>query len=193
MLNLPFPSAVDYISQSSPPWPIHLGWPYTMWLSFTELDKAVVHVIRLGSCLWLWFQSVCPLTSSLSAYHLTGVSLTLDVGVSLHSCSSKVQLLLLTLDLGYLLTATATDLGCGVSSHDKMWSTGEGNGKPLPYSCLEIPMNSMKRRKDRTLKDELPSLVVPNMLLEISGEITTERMKGWSQSKNKTRCGCDWW
>ena len=37
-----------------------------------------------------------------------------------------------------------------------MWSTGEGNGKPLQYSCLENPMNSMKRQKDRTLKDKLP-------------------------------------
>ena len=37
-----------------------------------------------------------------------------------------------------------------------MWSTGEGNGKTLQYSCLENPMNSMKRPKDRTLKDELP-------------------------------------
>ena len=37
-----------------------------------------------------------------------------------------------------------------------MWSTGEGNGKPLQYSCLENPMNSMKRQKDRTLKEELP-------------------------------------
>ena len=41
----------------------------------------------------------------------------------------------------------------------KMWSTGEGNGKPLLYSCLENPMNSMKRQKDRTWKDELPKLV----------------------------------
>ena len=40
-----------------------------------------------------------------------------------------------------------------------MWSAGEGNGKPLQYSCLENPMNSMKRQKDRTLKDELPRLV----------------------------------
>ena len=39
---------------------------------------------------------------------------------------------------------------------DRIWSTGEGNGKPLQYSCLENPMNSMKRQKDRTLKDELP-------------------------------------
>ena len=38
---------------------------------------------------------------------------------------------------------------------DRMWSTGEGNGKPLQYSCLENPMNSMKRQKDMTLKDEL--------------------------------------
>ena len=41
-----------------------------------------------------------------------------------------------------------------MESSDKMWSTGEGNGKPLQYSCLENPMKSMKRQKDRTLKDE---------------------------------------
>ena len=46
-----------------------------------------------------------------------------------------------------------------VESSEKMWSTGEGNGKPLQYSCLENPMNSMKRQKDRTLKDELPRSV----------------------------------
>ena len=40
-----------------------------------------------------------------------------------------------------------------------MWSNGEGNGKPLQYSCLENPMNSMKKEKDRTLKDELPRSV----------------------------------
>ena len=46
-----------------------------------------------------------------------------------------------------------------VESSDKVWSTGEGNGKPLQYSCLENPMNSMKGQKDRTLKDELLRLV----------------------------------
>ena len=46
-----------------------------------------------------------------------------------------------------------------VESSDKMWSTGEGNREPLQYSCLENPMNSMKRQKDRTLKDELPRSV----------------------------------
>ena len=46
-----------------------------------------------------------------------------------------------------------------VESSDKTWSTGEGNGNPLQYSYLENPINSMKRQKDRTLKDELPRLV----------------------------------
>ena len=46
-----------------------------------------------------------------------------------------------------------------VESSDKMWSTGEGNGKPLQYSCFENLMSSMKRKKDRTLKDELPRSV----------------------------------
>ena len=105
-------------------------------------------------------------------------------GVSLHSCFSKVQPLLLTSEEGYLLTTTSSDLGSGVAppsrspwpnsmklSHargatqdgqvmversDRMWSTGEGNGKPLQYSCFENPMNSMKRQNDRILKEELP-------------------------------------
>ena len=46
-----------------------------------------------------------------------------------------------------------------VERSDRMWSTGEGNGKPLQYSCLENPMNSMESQKDRTLKDELPRSV----------------------------------
>ena len=46
-----------------------------------------------------------------------------------------------------------------MESSDKMWSTGEGNGKPRQYSCIENSMNSMKRQKDRTLKDELPRSV----------------------------------
>ena len=46
-----------------------------------------------------------------------------------------------------------------IYSLDKTWSTGEGNGKPLQYSCLENPMNSIKRQKDMTLKNELPRSV----------------------------------
>ena len=46
-----------------------------------------------------------------------------------------------------------------VERSDRMRSTGEGNGKPLQYSCLENPMNSMKRQNDRILKGELPGSV----------------------------------
>ena len=46
-----------------------------------------------------------------------------------------------------------------VESSDKTWSTGEGNGKPFQHSWLENPVNSMKRQKDMTLKDELPKSV----------------------------------
>ena len=48
---------------------------------------------------------------------------------------------------------------CSIICSDKTWSTGEGNGKPCQYSCLENPTNTMKRQKDRTLKDELPRSV----------------------------------
>ena len=46
-----------------------------------------------------------------------------------------------------------------VEKSDRMWSTEEGNGKPLQYSCLENLMNSMKRQNDRILKEECPGLV----------------------------------
>ena len=46
-----------------------------------------------------------------------------------------------------------------VERSDRMWPTGEGNGKPLQYSCLENPMNTMKRQNERILKGELPGLV----------------------------------
>ena len=57
-----------------------------------------------------------------------------------------------------------------VERANRIWSTGEGNGTPLQYSCLEKPINSMKRQQDMTLKDELPRLLkvkiesIPNML-----------------------------
>ena len=58
------------------------------------------------------------------------------------------------------MPCTATQEGrVMVESSDKMQSTGEGNGKPLQYSCPENPMNSKKKQKDRTLKDELPRSV----------------------------------
>ena len=58
-----------------------------------------------------------------------------------------------------MLRRATQDGRATAESSDKTWSTGEGNGKPLQYSCLENPMNIMKRQKDMTLKDELPRLV----------------------------------
>ena len=71
-----------------------------------------------------------------------------------------------------------------MESSDKTSPTGEGNGEPLQHPCLENPMNSIKRQKCMTLNDELPRLVVPNMLLEKNREIAPERMKRLSQSRN---------
>ena len=61
--------------QTSPLWPIHLWWPHTAWLSFIELEKAVVCVIRLASFLWFWFQFVCPQMPSLSTYCNSNLSI----------------------------------------------------------------------------------------------------------------------
>ena len=58
-----------------------------------------------------------------------------------------------------MLCKATQDGGVMVESSDKMWSTGEGNDKPLQHSCIENLMNNMKRQKDRTLKDELPRSV----------------------------------
>ena len=70
-----------------------------------------------------------------------------------------------------------------VESSDKMWSTGEGNGKPLQHSCLENPMNSMKRQKYMTLKDEL----LRSVGAQKGGETATEGMKRLSQSRNNAQ------
>ena len=62
--------------QTSPTWPVPLGWPHMAWLSFIELDKVVLCVISLTSFLWLWFQYVCLLMPSRNTYSLTWVFLT---------------------------------------------------------------------------------------------------------------------
>ena len=89
--------------------------------------------------------------------------------------------------LGALPCGATQDGWIMVESSDKTWSTGEENGKSLQYSCLGNPMDSMKRQKDRTLKDELPRLVGAHMLLEKNGEITWERKKRWNQSENSAQ------
>ena len=74
-----------------------------------------------------------------------------------------------------------------VERSERMWSTGEGKGKLLQYSCLENPMNSTKRQKDRTLKDELPRSVGAQHDTGDQWRITPEEMNKSSQSKNNTQ------
>ena len=80
-----------------------------------------------------------------------------------------------------------------MESFDKMWSTGEGNGKSLQYSCLENLMNSMKRQKDMTVKDEL--------LRSVGAQYPTGDQWRNNSGKNEVRqpkkkqhsvVGCDW-
>ena len=80
-----------------------------------------------------------------------------------------------------------------VESSDKSWSTGQGNGKPLQHSCLENPMNNMKRQKDMTLKHELPRLVG---FQYVTGEKWRNNSRKNKEIEPKLKqgpvCECDW-
>ena len=80
-----------------------------------------------------------------------------------------------------------------VESSDGMWPTGEGNGKPLQYSFIENPMNSMKKQKDMTLKDELPRSVGTQYAPGDQWR-NNSRKNEETKPKEKTTpiCGCDW-
>ena len=75
-----------------------------------------------------------------------------------HSNHTKTTALSNSMKLSQASRATQ-DGRVMVERADRMWSTGEGNGKPLRYSCLENLMNSMKRQNDRILREELPRSV----------------------------------
>ena len=76
---------------------------------------------------------------------------------------------------------------------DRMWSTGEGNGKPLQYSCLENPMKSMRRQNDRILKEELSRLVGAQYATGDQWRNNSRKNEGM-EPKQKTipSCGYDW-
>ena len=74
-----------------------------------------------------------------------------------------------------------------VERSDRMWSTGEGNGKPLQYFCLENPMNSMKRQNDRILKGELPGSVGAQYATGDQWRNNSRKNEGMSQSENNTQ------
>ena len=71
-----------------------------------------------------------------------------------------------------------------VERSDRMWPTGEGNGKPLQYSCIENPMNSMKRQKDRIVKEELPRSVGAQYTTGDQWR-NTSRKNEWMEPKQK--------
>ena len=74
-----------------------------------------------------------------------------------------------------------------VERSDRMWSTGEGNGKPLQYSCLESPLNSMKRQKDRTLKDDLPRSVGAQYATGYQWRNNSRKNEGMEPKQNNTQ------
>ena len=74
-----------------------------------------------------------------------------------------------------------------VERSDRMWSTGEGNGKPLQYSCLENPMNSIKRQNNKILKEELPKLVGAQYATEDLWRNNSRKNEGMEPNKNNTQ------
>ena len=79
------------------------------------------------------------------------------------------------------------DVWVTVDRSDIMWPTEGWNGKPLQYSCLENPMNSMERQKDRTLKDELPRSVGAQYAPGDQWRNNSRKNEGWSEIKNNTQ------
>ena len=74
-----------------------------------------------------------------------------------------------------------------MESSDKMWSTAEGNGKPLQYSCLENPINSIKMQKGRTLKDELPRWVGAQYATGDQWRNNSRKNEGMEPKQNNTQ------
>ena len=105
--GLPFPSLWATFGQTSPPWPVRLGWPHTAWLSFTELDKAVV--------LWSHWLVSCDYGFSVPALWYRHATPTVLLGFLWPWTWGVSSRLLLTLDEGYLFTATPPDLERGVA------------------------------------------------------------------------------
>ena len=79
-----------------------------------------------------------------------------------------------------------------VERSDRMWSTGEGNGKSLQYSSLENPMNSMKRQNDGILKEELPGSLGAQHATGNQWRNNSRKNEGMEPKQDNTSCGYDW-
>ena len=96
--------------------------------------------------------------------------------------------------LWVILCRASQDRRVIVESSDKTWSTGEENVKPLQYSCLKNPMNSMKREKDMTLKDELLRLVGAQYATGDQWRNNSRKNEQTESKQKQTQlCECDWW
>ena len=80
-----------------------------------------------------------------------------------------------------------------VERSDRMWSTGKGNGKPLQYSCLENPMNSMKRQNERIPKEELPRSLGAQYATGDQWRNNFRKNEGMTKAKTSLSCACAWW
>ena len=90
-----------------------------------------------------------------------------------------------------MLCRATQDRQVMVESSDKMRSTGEANGKPLPYCFLENSMNSIKKQNDRALKDELPRSVNAQYLTGDQWGNNSRKNEEQESKQNNTHCGCD--
>ena len=86
-----------------------------------------------------------------------------------------------------MLCGATLDRWVMVERSDRMWSSGEGNGKPLQYSCLEKPMNSMKRQNDRILKEELSRSVGAQYATGDQWRNNSRKNEEMEPSKNNTQ------
>ena len=161
--GLPFPSPLDHILSDLSTMTHCLGWPHTAWLSFIELEKAVV----LWSD-WLVYYDYGFSESDALSQHLPSYLVFSYLGreVSLHGCSSKAQPLLLTLDEGYLLTAAPPDLESGAapltppaphSSHSLEVGLEliSEFSKVAGYKILAFPYSN-NEKSEREIKESIP-------------------------------------
>ena len=99
---------------------------------------------------------------------------------------TRTTALSISMKLSHVRGATQDGLVM-VERSDRLWSTGKGNGKPLQYSCLENPMNSMKRPNDRILKEELLKSVGAQQATGDQWRNNSRKNEGMEQSKNNTQ------
>ena len=130
----------------------------TICLSRTHMKISIIKLRNIYNCKWVSkgtlsisgqteYSYLYPLESRQNENHSHRKLTKLFTWITALSNSVK---------LWAMLCRATQDRGVTLESSDKMWSLGEGNSKSLQYSCLENPVNSMKRQKDRTLKGELP-------------------------------------